>query len=436
MRIILCALAIVGFYSAQSLAQDPWPAEGNANAVKLTGVDAEFNASNMSGAFWNPVTRTLWLANNSGRFYALKEDGVGSFKVATNASGTKARWAPGGDLEAICQVNYTDSIVYLMDENSSIREYDVSNYGVVKENRSWNITAECPEVGGTTGPEGIAFVPDEWLSRQGFRAASGALYTSTNGMGGLMFVGHQSGGYVHAFDLVPTGTTYGYVGKYKTSRSETADLAFDRSTGKLYIWHNIGANYLEVAELNSYISGADRRLRTIVEYTGPRSGNLEGFACVPTQETNNWCFVTDDDNLNSEAIMWYRQFQPSEDVDADGLPDGWELWHWGTTTQTVGLADSDLDGWSNAQEYVADTDPTNNSSFFPPLCWDGAGSGLRLIINPTSTNRTYYIDFRTNLLDGTWESLTNAIGNGTGLNMQVAPTDANQCFFRSQVTIP
>jgi hypothetical protein len=134
--------------------------------------------------------------------------------------------------------------------------------------------------------------------------------------------------------------------------------------------------------------------------------------------------------------MWYRQFQPSEDVDADGLPDGWELWHWGTTTQTVGLADSDLDGWSNAQEYVADTDPTNNRSFFPPLCWDGAGSGLRLIINPTSTNRTYYIDFRTNLLDGTWESLTNAIGNGTGLNMQVAPTDANQYFFRSRVTIP
>lgn len=389
----------------QSLAQSPWPAEANTNAAILTGVDGEFNAVNMSGAFWNPVTRTLWLANNSGRFHALVENGSGSFMVATNSSGTKARWVPGGDLEAICQVNYSDQIVYLMDEDSSIREYDVSNYGVVSENRNWNITAECPEVGGTAGPEGIAFVPDEWLSRQGFRSASGALYTSTNGMGGLMFVGHQSGGYIHVFDLVPAGTAYGYVGKYLTSRNETADLSFDRTTGKLYIWHNTGANYLEVAELNSYVQGADRRLRTIIEYTGPRSGNLEGFACVPTQATNNWCFITDDDNLNTEAIVWYRQFNPSEDVDADGLPDGWELYCFGTITQTVGTVDSDLDGLSNSHEYVADSDPTNNASYFgieavsnlPPL---------RVYFH-SSSNRQYTLQWSANLIGGIWTNVSD-----------------------------
>jgi hypothetical protein len=421
--------------SALSIAQSPWPAEANTSAVKLTSVDAEFNAVNMSGAFWNPVTRMLWLANNSGRFHALVENGGGSFMVATNSSGTKARWAPGGDLEAICQANYSDQVVYLMDENSSIREYDVSNYGVAKENRSWNITAQCPEVSGS-GPEGITFVPDEWLHRQGFRSASGALYTSTNGMGGLMLVGHQTGGYIHAFDLVPAGTAYGYVGKYKTSRAETADVAFDRSTGKLYIWHNTGANYLEVAELNSYMDGADRRFRTIIEYTGPRSGNLEGFACVPTQETNNWCFVTDDDNQNSEAIMWYRQFDPSEDVDADDLPDAWELWQFGTTTQTVGSADSDLDGWSNGQEYVADTNPTNSGSFFPPVNIANSETGVSLSIDLTSTNRVYHIDFKTNLLNQTWQSLTNAAGNGHAWSIPVSEPADDRCFFRSRVTLP
>jgi len=52
-----------------------------------------------------------------------------------------------------------------------------------------------------------------------------------------------------------------------------------------------------------------------VEYRGPRSGNLEGFACAPTRETNNWCFIVDDNNLNTEAIVWYRQFEPSEDYE-------------------------------------------------------------------------------------------------------------------------
>jgi len=99
-------------------------------------------------------------------------------------------------------------------------------------------------------------------------------------------------------------------------------------------------------------------------YASPRSGNLEGFAIIPTLETNNWCFITDDNNDNSEAIVWYRQFQPSEDVDVDSLLDGWELWQFGTITQTVGSADSDLDGMINADEYTADTDPTDGTSFF------------------------------------------------------------------------
>jgi len=420
----------------QAHAQSAWPAEGNTSAAILTGVDPGFNDINMSGAFWNPVTRTLWLANNYGRFSALVEDGAGSFMVATNGSGTKAKWSTSGDFEGVCQGDLTSDILYIMDENGWIREYDVSEpkYGVITQNRTWDIRTECPEVSGA-GPEGITFVPDEWLGRQGFRSASGALYTSTNGMGGLMFVGHQSGGYIHVFDLNPSGTTWGYVGKYKTSRTETAGLEFDRTTGKLYIWHNTGPNYLEVAELNSYVDGVDRRLRTIVEHTGPRSGNLEGFACVPTEETNNWCFVTDDNNLNSEAIVWYRQFEPSEDVDGDTLPDGWELWSFGTTTQTVGSADSDLDGWINADEYIADTDPTNSTSFFPPLALAFSPSSLILSIDLTSTARVYHIDYKTNLLDETWMPWTNAIGTGAAWTNPVPESVDHARFFRSRVTL-
>jgi hypothetical protein len=155
--------------------------------------------------------------------------------------------------------------------------------------------------------------------------ADGSLYTSTNGMGGLMFVGHQSGGYVHVFDLNRGNNSYNYVGKYKTGRSETAGLEFDRSTGRLYIWHNVGStsNFLEIVKLSSYMDGEERRLRQIVEYEGPRTGNLEGFALVPTPETDNWCFVTDDSNTNDEAVMWYRHFRPVNGC----LPHIWILLH-------------------------------------------------------------------------------------------------------------
>lgn len=311
-------MVMVGALSLTARAASPWPAETNTLATVLTGIDSGLNVANWSGASWNPGTRTLWLACNSGYFWALVEDGAGSFRVATNAAGTKAKWTSGGDMESICQVDYAGSTVFLMDEDGWIREYNATNYGVVSQLRNWDIRGPCPEVGGA-GSEGLAFVPDEYLQDQGFCDTNGNLYVSTNGMDGLMFVGHQSGGYVHVFDLNPAGTQFGYVGKYKTGQSETAGLEFDRSTGKLYIWHNTGANYLEVTRLTSYMDGSERRFQQLAEYIGPRAGNLEGFALLPTTETNNWCFITDDDNLGGEALVWYRQFNPPEDTTPPAL---------------------------------------------------------------------------------------------------------------------
>lgn len=427
-------IAICILRAGPAPAAESWPAEANTSAVKLTLVDTDLDDNNMSGACWNPTTRTLWLANNYGRFFALVEDGAGSFQIATNGAGTKAKWLPGGDVEAVCQVEYSDDIVYILDENGWIREYDVSAYGVVSQNRAWDIRAECPEVSGA-GPEGITFVPDVWLQRQGFRSADGDLYVSTNGLGGLMLVGHQSGGYVHAFDLKPSDSSYRYVGRFKTGRSETAGLEFDRQSGKLYIWHNTGVNYLEITELNSYPDGADRRLRPLVEYEGPRSGNLEGFACVPTVETNHWCFITDDNNDSDEAIVWYRAFEPDEDTDADELPDGWELRHFGTATQTVGSADSDGDDWNNKSEYIADTAPTSSVSFFPALTIVPSPAGCTLRIDPSSTGRVYRIDCKTNRLDESWQSCTNARGTGGAWTVAIS-TPEHRAFYRAGVQLP
>ena len=419
---------------------DAWPAETNVAAVRLTDVDSGLNVANWSGACWNPDTRTLWLACNSGYFWALVENGAGGFRVATNAAGAKAKWSPGGDFEGICQTAAESNRVYVMDENGYIREYDVSNYAVTNATRVWDVTGHCPEVGGSSGGEGLAFVPDEFLRRQHFCDSNGVAYVSTNGLGGLMFVGYQYDGFVYALDLNRTTSTYRLVGRYKTGRAETADLHFDRRTGKLYVWHNpANVNYLEVVELGSYLDGADRRLRPLAEYAGPRNGNLEGFTVAPAAATNDagGCIVTDDDDLNQEAVMWYRQFQPIDDVDADDLPDAVELWHFGSITQTVGSADGDGDGFSNAQEIRAGTDPTNETS---RLVQDAPrDDAVQLVLTwQSATGRTYQIQATADLAAGFTNVVAAAIPAGASASAVTVDVSsiAGPAYYRIVVESP
>lgn len=53
----------------------------------------------------------------------------------------------------------------------------------------------------------------------------------------------------------------------------------------------------------------------------------------------------------------------TSDGDGDGMPGDWEFRHFGGPTNAVAGADADIDGFSNAQEYIADTDPTNALSY-------------------------------------------------------------------------
>ncbi|MFH1709140.1 MAG: hypothetical protein ABIF71_14645 [Planctomycetota bacterium] len=50
--------------------------------------------------------------------------------------------------------------------------------------------------------------------------------------------------------------------------------------------------------------------------------------------------------------------QAPPDADGDGLPDSWE-WLYFTDYDEVAGGDPDLDGFTNRQEYNANTDPTD-----------------------------------------------------------------------------
>ena len=296
----------------KALAVNPWPAEAWTSAVTFTHLNPDFR-NNMSGACWNPNKQIFWVCRNGGpsAFWALKYNNAGGLMIATNDSGKQAGYdLKGGDLEAICQVDYDTDIVFLMlEKRNLIRKYNVATYGKASLKMQWDISEYVPKKGGK-GPEGITFVPNESLKKEGFVNASGKPFASINGMGGLMFVAHQNGGKIYAFDLNPNNGTVDFIGAYKTSQSESSGLEFDRLTGLLYVWHNLGPNYLEITKLSSHGEGAERRFTSVAEFVGPKSGNLEGIAIELTPMKKGRCLIVDDDNQNGAALMLFRQFNP------------------------------------------------------------------------------------------------------------------------------
>lgn len=304
-----CIFIMLGITS-MVYGSDPWPAEAWRSAEILTHLDQDFD-NNMSGACWNPKSRIFWICRNRwpSAFWALEENGEGSLSIATDDSGTPAKFDVGeGDLEGICQVDYDKNLVYLIVEGKDlIKEYDVTNYGKPVLKHQWDISDYVP-TRWSYGSEGITFVPDQWLQSEGFTDADGEPYTSQNGMGGIMLVAHQNGGNLYAFDLNPDTDDVLFVGSYKTSQKESSGLEFDRSTGLLYIWHNTGSNYLEVTKLSSVVDDSGRRLVSVNEFTGPKSGNLEGIALTPAESADTWCLLVDDDNQDGAAVMWFKDF--------------------------------------------------------------------------------------------------------------------------------
>jgi PKD repeat protein len=302
---------LISLVSLVAEAQSAWPGETWQNSTNLTSIDPFFSA-NLSGSYWNEQTQRLWVCvNNPGTVFCLrKKDGANNWLI-DSISGVPCRYSIGGDVESVCHANEGDSTFYVAEEaSSSIKRYKVSSNGQFQLLRTFDTSPFMPSYVNGLGPEGLAFVPDFWLIRNGFVKSNGQLYAGGSAMGGLFFVAHQNGGHIYAFDFLPSTGGVVFIGDYKTARTESSGLEFDRSTGHLFIWHNIGVNYIEVTDLRSSVSGTGRQIRKQVEFNGPKSGNLEGIAFTPACSNQNWYFATDDANANGDALMWFRQFKP------------------------------------------------------------------------------------------------------------------------------
>jgi hypothetical protein len=128
---------------------------------------------------------------------------------------------------------------------------------------------------------------------------------------------------------------------------------------------DFGVNHDGVGNLTGHAWGANigwltftNRTDSGTPYDGPRvdlvTGKLSGFVwsanCGWISLSNQFAFV------QTDSINY------GPDTDGDGLPDAWELQHAPNLGVLNGSGDNDGDGLSNAEEFVADTDPLDPNS--------------------------------------------------------------------------
>ena len=113
------------------------------------------------------------------------------------------------------------------------------------------------------------------------------------------------------------------------------------------------------------------------------------------------------------------------DTDGDGIPDSQE-----TPPFTLGVddraVDSDHDGFANAAEWAAGTNPASSPSFlqFSQLSANPGAPGETAVtlLFPTVVGRNYYVDFTDSILGGIWTALPGSIRIGDGAAKSVTDT--------------
>lgn len=270
-----------------------WPqGDGVGIGGPLIALDPLFEPS---GIVWMAERGTYVVVGDEGQVAEIKPDGT-----------VLHEWKLGSqyDLEDVTVVDPASSLVYLGDENnSSAREFDL--YTGTLTGRSWSFASKISEVNGSTGLEGLAFVPD------------GSHPFGTTVSGGVFYAGWQYDGdiYVFAPDLGASGSqTFIEEIHMTTGYTDLSALSYNFRTERVYALYD-GLNILEERDAAGLL---------VATYDVPGS-NQEGIAVADEYPLETaTVFIAED----SGGIYFYAGYPvsypyvepPVVDADGDGVP--------------------------------------------------------------------------------------------------------------------
>ena len=125
----------------------------------------------------------------------------------------------------------------------------------------------------------------------------------------------------------------------------------------------------------------------------------------------------------------------SGDRDGNGIPDVWQDIYWPPYLTIDPNADDDGDTFSNIQEFYADTKPTSAASL-PELGKMWMILGYPVLRFESSTQRSYLVEQRADLLSGGWTNVGEVFMGSGGTNYVVVPQKGDQGFYRYRVWMP
>ena len=124
----------------------------------------------------------------------------------------------------------------------------------------------------------------------------------------------------------------------------------------------------------------------------------------------------------------------TNDVDGDGIPDYWEIAHFGGATNSMALIDSDGDNVVNIDEYVAGTDPNDKFSYFRINSISAEGDQKTIWVTSV-LGRRYGVGWKQTLNDLAWTWTTNRVP-ATGGYIGIPNTNSlNKAFYRLTVEL-
>ncbi len=192
---------------------------------------------------------------------------------------------------------------------------------------------------------------------------------------------------------------------------------------------------------NQAAMGADAQARVLAPQGGLSSNNYSDlYLLLPDGATSvavrAWARSDSTNEVWSVDAIRLTGYTPGGGPDADGdlLPDAWELEQFGGTTNGA-AGDPDGDGFSNLDEYIAGTAPTNGAARFALVAITNAGGPT--VTFPGVTGRLYGLDVSDDLRVGAaWQAFTNGIAGTNGL-MRLTPGPAGTGrVFRVRVYLP
>jgi hypothetical protein len=189
---------------------------------------------------------------------------------------------------------------------------------------------------------------------------------------------------------------------------------------------------------------------TLYDITLVRGGGLAtneslGIIDLGPLPPDEFMFYCNDGIIGTQHYLYFDQltlytgYTLNGEPETDGIPDSWWDRYSIASEDRVAADDPDIDGEDNLSEYIADTDPTDDESFFPNLIESPSGAHiLTLQTGPTTNSRVYDVWWTTNLTANpqTWTRYgLNVIGNGALVNLHVT-NDAPSRMYRTGVALP